>query len=167
MEWRRLTSMFAPNAVTEIAVDHLRPEEVASVDRIFERFGLLGGKAALSRSERLRRLTGDLEGEFRNILLDLLESPDIRKRISTILDQITTNESNGEIVIAALILQHIGASNSIDLLAELSGVPRINRILLARDPNIAELCRPYGSNCNISIICHIRAAELLVIWQGR
>jgi hypothetical protein len=108
------------------------------LDSIFERFGLLGAAASRNSDQRLREMREEYKGEFRNILLALLESPDIRNRVSKILDEIADKPGVGEVVIAALVLRHIGASSDIDLLAELSGVERLNKALFARDPNIAE-----------------------------
>ena len=138
MEWSRLTSAFPVNAVSEIAIDQLKDDELVKLDKIFEQFGLLGPAAARNTPERLYRLKNNLKGEFRNILLDLLESPNIRRRISTILEEIAGKPGIVEIIIASLALRHIGASTNVDLLAELSGVSRLNRALLARDPNILE-----------------------------
>ncbi len=159
MNWERLNAVVGQFGLAEISVDKLRPDEVVHLDAIFERYGLLGAEARLGKEARVKRLNQACNAEFRDILLFLLSSPHIREKVNAVLDRLAAKPGVQEVAISVMILRHIGAPSDMQMLAELTGVERLNRALFARDSDIGELAS-VGSD-NIIAKSPLFAAQVL------
>lgn len=138
MEWARLRTALGGVEPDEISVDALSPNEIATLDELLSRHGLLGKEAGRSADSRIYKFKKDFSSELRGILLWLLDSEHIRNRIAATFRSLSESNTVARLVVAALTLRALGGATDSGLLAELVGVDRFNEAALARNPLVAE-----------------------------
>lgn len=107
--------------VIEFSVDHLSNADVSWVQEIFDTYGLWGERAAWSRKQKEAYLTDVCRSEFHAILLGLLDSPDILKRLEGIIHPISARGDYYEAIITMLVLSLVGHVPTLDMVADLTG----------------------------------------------
>jgi hypothetical protein len=138
----RLLSALGDGQLVEFRVDTLREEELKTFDSILAGAGLLGEEAARSPDHRVQELYRSRgAGEFGGILLWLLDSPVIRERLAETFATLKGKDEPQRVVIAAMILTHIGQPPDIDDIAEFIGANAINQTIFSEGSTVAELVR--------------------------
>jgi hypothetical protein len=138
----RLRSILGDGQLVEIRVDTLSQRELLEFDSILAPAGLLGDATAMSQNHRVQKLYRDGgAGEFCGILLWLLDSPVIRERLVETFATLKGKREPQRVVIAAMILTHIGQPPDIDDIAEFIGADAINQTIFSEDSTVAELVR--------------------------
>lgn len=144
MEWSKLKESLGGIEPVEVSVEHLSGSDLADLDEMLSRHGLLGQAAATNRDVRLRRLRQDHGAEFRNILLWLLDSSHIKQRVLATFNSLASQKNVQSFVVAALLLRALGESNDIDYLVELVGIDEFNEAMLSRNSLVAEFVNTSG-----------------------
>ena len=101
----RLVGIFGENGVVEFRIDTLRNRELNELDAVLASSGLLGASARLPKDRRVRELyQTQASAEFRGILLWLLASDNIQKRVKLTFENLGDKHNATEVVIAAMVL---------------------------------------------------------------
>jgi hypothetical protein len=126
----------------EFRIDTLTQRELLDLDSVLAGAGLLGDAAALSTPRRVDQIYQQRgAGEFGSILLWLLESEAIRKKLEEIFSTLKGKGDHQKVIIAAMILTHIGQQPDLDEIADFIGASYINKLILSEDSVAANLIR--------------------------
>jgi hypothetical protein len=137
-----LSATLAGNTATEFRVDALRSKELEELDFVLAGAGLLGPIASWAPSRRIQELYHARgAGEFARILLWLLDSEPIKRKLAATFDALRAKGDSQRIVIAAMILTHISQPPDVDDIAEFLGAGPINQIIFSEDDIAADLIR--------------------------
>lgn len=139
IELPKLRSLFEGYEPAELDLDTLSEAELQELDAAFEIAGLLGGQARLSSPRRVANWRSECGGEFRDVLLALIDAPHIQQRITDIFERLRREPGIQQFAIATLALRHVGQNVDLDVLTELLGVEGLNRARLSQNPEITEL----------------------------
>ena len=135
----RLQGILGEIQPTEFRIDTLREEELRALDSILRGAGLLGDTAAWSPERRIREIFQTRgASEFAGILLWLLESPVIRDKLAETFASLKGKKHLQKVIIAAMILTHIGQNPDIDDIAEFIGADTINQMIFSEDTAVAD-----------------------------
>ena len=134
---------------TEIRLDLLTDPELKWFSNLFTRFGMWGDKAALSDASKYRVLMGECHGQVYGILMKLLESPEIRRRLTDLFAPLTNRPEYEDLLICIMIVSVLGSQLSIDILGDLVGTELISNSDLRRNPQIRQLVGFDSLNVNI------------------
>lgn len=74
-------------ATCEIDCNKLSGQELSNLTEYFSKYGLWGDKAAEHRDKRIRHVQRVCNSELHGVLLDLLSSPEIKSRFSTLFSE--------------------------------------------------------------------------------
>jgi hypothetical protein len=126
----------------EFRIDTLTEEELLKLDTVLAGAGLLGKTAAMQPARRVHQLYKEKgAGEFGGILLWLLESEFIREKLAQIFAALIGKGDQQKVVIAAMILTHIGQQPDIDDIADFIGADSINQLIFSENAVAANLIR--------------------------
>ncbi len=114
-------------------------QELEWVAESFDMYGLWGEYAAKSRGTKLRLLRNQCGSQFHGILLKILESPDIRKRLGSLLESLDKQGAVYDALLGVLILRVLNFDASIDLLADVWGAEAFNSYQFRKNPQIQAL----------------------------
>jgi hypothetical protein len=130
------------DSVIEFRVDTLRDKELEELDFILASAGLLGSTASWSSRRRIQELYQTRgAGEFAGILLWLLESEPIKRKLAETFEALKHKGDAQKVVIAAMILTHISQPPDVDDIADFIGAAPINQIIFCEDELAADLIR--------------------------
>jgi tetratricopeptide (TPR) repeat protein len=136
----RLQTVLGESRPLEFRIDALREGELGTLDTILASAGLLGDTAAWSKERRVQELYRSKgASEFGGILLWLLESPAIRAKLAETFAALRGRDDPQRVVIAAMVLTHIGQPPDLDDIAEFIGARSINQTILSEDAVAADL----------------------------
>jgi hypothetical protein len=114
------------NAAVEFRIDTLQEQELEEFDFIVGNAGLLGGTASWQPKRRIQELYSTRgASEFAGILLWLLESEPIKRKLAEIFDELKQRGDAQKVVIAAMILIHMGQPPNVDDIADFVGAAPI------------------------------------------
>lgn len=126
----------------EFRIDTLTERELLNLDGVLAGAGLLGDAAALPAARRVDQLYRQKgAGEFGGILLWLLDSDVVRKKLGEIFSALKGNGDHQKVVITAMVLTHIGQQPDLDEIADFIGARYINQLILSEDSEAANLIR--------------------------
>ncbi|WP_343632467.1 SIR2 family protein [Fluviicola sp.] len=80
------------NNYTSFNLNHLHNSEVLEFSKLLTSYGLWGKDAGLSLESKRRRINDDFHATIRLTLLDVLKSPDIRSRLTNLIDPLKSNK---------------------------------------------------------------------------
>lgn len=100
-------------------VDLLENDEIARLSELFSLHGLWGERAGLSETQRLGYLKHDCARQMQAILIDVANSPQVRARLTEIVDHFQSVEGGLRVLITLCLLQAIGEQPRTDVAAEL------------------------------------------------
>lgn len=88
-------------------INHLDKNECKSICKILSKYSLWGTKASESSGQKLKYITKDCRGEMKNIMLGILNSPKIGKKVNDLLCTIFDSQDAKEIVLLSFICEVI------------------------------------------------------------
>jgi len=106
----------------ELPLDRLSEAESTAAVGFLSRYGMWAGRSTWSDKRKVEFLTGTCKGSWQNLLLKLLESPDIGQRLAVIIDAINSNAPFGDVLVKIVILTVSGYPLSTNDLADVCGV---------------------------------------------
>lgn len=100
-------------------LDILENDELDRLAALLDLRGMWGERAALGKIQRLAFLKEDCSRQMQAILIELIKSPEIKKRLSEIVTHFESIDGGLRILIGFCVLQAIGEQPRIDVTAEL------------------------------------------------
>lgn len=137
--FRWLYRVLGTSEIPELDVDILTAQEREWFRETMDSRGLWGKHAGLSAERKDRVLEKDCNSRVSQILLEILTSPAISERLSTVVKSISANRENAEIIAGILMLSLLDYSPSLDLVADLLGTETLNQAGFQRNEEIREL----------------------------
>lgn len=119
-------------------VNNLDGNDIKAIDKLFLDYGLWGEKSDRKDDERLLFLQNSCDAQFRNIVLKLLDSPDIKRRFEKILSSVKKKEGFYEAVVFILVCQVCNIDLDLEQLASGLSVSKLNSPIFRRDTVIRE-----------------------------
>lgn len=92
----------------------LTDSEQKQMCALLDRYSLWGNKSGSSRSEKMKYLSKSCKGEMKSIMLDLLRSDYMKKKVDRLLDTLFTDSDLKEITLLIFICQTIGIVLKLD-----------------------------------------------------
>lgn len=133
-----LYSSTGADNITETNIDLLDEEEIEWVIETLNEYGLWGKRAGQGKFEKTRFLTTTCKKQLHAILLKLLESPDISKRLNEIAERLKQNGENYQVLISILILTILNHGATSDILTDIWGTNVISNPDFRKDPLVKE-----------------------------
>lgn len=124
--------------VHELNIDTLDDKEVEWVVSALDTYGLWGEYAGNSRDWKFKYISEGCGRQFHAFLLKLLTSPDIAKRLSSVVGRIRAKGENYEPLLSIFILTILNFPASLEVLTDVWGVDRISSTNFRTDPVIKE-----------------------------
>lgn len=159
--------LFGEFLVTD--VNKLSKSELTIVNNILMRNGLWGAYSAKRDDERLYHLSFDCHSQFREIVLNLLDSPDIKRRFEAILSSVKKKEGFYEAIIFILICQVCNVDLDLEQLAAGLNISKLNSPAFRQDVTVREfvdfdreIIRPKSSLVAEKLLQSIVDTELVV-----
>ena len=90
-----------------VNIDYLKNREIDDVAQLISQVGLWGIRAKYSKDRQIKYLTKDCESQMSLILIELLESPNVKKIFKKSFSSILENEDAKKTVHAICVIQHI------------------------------------------------------------
>ncbi|HEX7861978.1 MAG TPA: SIR2 family protein [Verrucomicrobiae bacterium] len=158
----KLREMLEKVSVVEVRLDVLDENEIEWFLRFFNRYGMWGEKAGSPERIKTRILREDCDGQIHAILIKLLESPDIQRRLQELLSPLTANESYSEILTCIMIVSILGHSLSVDLLEDIVGGQIFAGDVFRTEPRIRQLVGfdSYTVNIRSSTVAHFYLTKM-------
>ncbi len=122
----------------EISVDKLLDNDLEWIQGVFDEYGLWGNDSAKSKKQKREILSIRCNAEFHAILLELLKSPDIVKRLGKIIDAIKNKKSYYQAILSILILNVINNKPTINRLMDYWG-NQISDSKFRQDPIVRQI----------------------------
>lgn len=119
-------------------VNKLSPAEIKAVDQLFLNNGLWGEMSARREDEREFFLSNSCHAQFREIVLKLLDSPDIKSRFEVILSSVRNKSGFYEAVVFILICQVCNIDLDLEQLASGLNVSKLNSPAFRNDSVVRE-----------------------------
>lgn len=123
-------------------INTLQTDELTQLSEIFTRSGLYGEKSRLSEHDKIKNLRDSNNGksEFQSILLHVLKSSEMMKKITSTIKQLQEDETNNyyNVLILTLVARVISLNISVyDINSALKADIEYN-VLFRKNPNIRE-----------------------------
>lgn len=128
-----------PFRYAEINIDILDDNELADFVKIIDNLGLWGEKAGLNEHQKVRYLHSDNGRQFSIILLTLLNSPQIRNKLSGLINQIKRNKKYEDTVISICLCQILGIETDRSMISELADNDSIYEPSFTNDKNFKDI----------------------------
>ncbi len=125
--------------ILEINVDLLGDDEISWIITALDEYGLWGKRAGQGIFEKRRFLTSNCRRQFHAILLKLLESPQIAKKLTLISHRLKDKGENYKILLSILILSLLNHGPTLDILTDIWGTDAIYNPNFKSDPLIKEV----------------------------
>ena len=123
----------------EVGADNLDQNEIEHFVAIIDNLGFWGDKANLSLQRKIELITRDDRGQISHALLNLFNSPQIKKRIDSLLSPIISNKYFKETIFSICILEILNLPRSSSLISEVSGNDLIYKSELRNDQYFNQL----------------------------
>lgn len=138
VNFQKLAEHIPEEDTYEIDLNVLSDKEAVELVRLLDTSGLWGGTSRYSRDRKIRIITKTHRGELQSVLLGIVESPEIQRRLQAVVDQIAPGSGALSLITAGLIADTLGFDNSIAFLAELVGVDAVQSGAMRNDQFIRE-----------------------------
>lgn len=110
----------------EIGADNLDQDEIAHFVGIIDNLGFWGDKANLPQ-RKIEYIKNQDRGQISHALLDLFNSPQIRKRIESLITPIIINDQHKATIFSICLLEVLNLPTTSSLVSEVSGNDSIYR----------------------------------------
>ena len=121
VSFRWLHKVLRTTAVPEIDLEVLSERELTWFRETLDEYGLWGRYASRSAAAKERILRSDCKSRISSILLLILESPAISRRLSTVIDSLASRRDHLETITGLLMLSVLDFHPTFDLLTDLMG----------------------------------------------
>lgn len=128
-----------PFRYSEINIDILDDNELKAFVKIIDNLGLWGERAGLSENQKMRYLSSENVSQFSITLLTLLNSPQIKNKLSGLLNQIKKNKKYENTIIAICLCQILGIDTNRSIVSELAGNDAIYEPTFTSNKNFKEI----------------------------
>lgn len=105
---------------SEVAIDQLSKPEVDSLIDIFDNAGLWGDLASLDHPRKVDAIAEGNRGQLSLTLLGVLESPQMRERVSGIIAPLLANPKFKDTIFAVSLLQSLAAPLTVSLISDVA-----------------------------------------------
>jgi hypothetical protein len=117
----RVAEQLATGDIVEIPLDKLGDQDLEWIVGFFNEFGVWGDRASLSPERKLAFLRDNCHGEWREILLFILESPQILERLHGLFSALAKGVVYRDPLIRMLILAVLAYTPDTSVLIDLCG----------------------------------------------
>lgn len=124
--FEKLEEVCGVASVPEFQADKLDENEIRWFSDALDEYGLWKSAAGKSKDHKYRLLAQNYHGEIHGVLLGLLQSEDIGRRVKHLLNACRDNPKYFEVIASVFVLATIGVPSSIDTLSDLWGVELIS-----------------------------------------
>lgn len=131
---QRLGEFPSAKELLEFNINKLTPQEDELFVDVLDTHGLWGDKAGMPHHAKLRCIRGRDDSEFRNILLDILRSPQIIQKLQELTAGLDQDTRASEMISALCVLDVMQFVPSFDLIAELIDSTIARRSEFQRSP---------------------------------
>ena len=114
-----LIDVFGHHNIPELALDHMTYDDLQWIVECFDEYGLWGQRASWPRQHKISHLQYQCRSQFNQVLLDILESPQILSRFRTIMDAIKQQGDYYEVIISILVLTVLQYRPSVETLVDI------------------------------------------------
>nr|VFK62375.1 MAG: SIR2-like domain-containing protein [Candidatus Kentron sp. TUN] len=125
----------------EIDVDFLMSKESSQFVKIIDNMGLWGKKAGLSHDRKISLLEDDNKFQISLALLSLLEAPQIKNRISSLLPSLFRKQEYKDTIFAISLLEFLDLTTRFSLISDVARNYGIYESELLHNKNFMELFR--------------------------
>lgn len=129
---------------SEINTDILHKREIESFVSIIDNLGFWGEKATLSLKRKVEQITHENRSQISHALLNLFNSPQIKKRIDVLLQPILCNPEYQSTIFSICVLEILNLPRYSSLVSEVSGNDFIYKSELRNNPNFNQLFKING-----------------------
>ncbi|WP_202740841.1 SIR2 family protein [Acinetobacter sp. 'aerobic (ED)'] len=124
----------------EVEIDKLSEQDVSKFIEYYDRYGLWGSRHALSKKSKENYINEKAKREISGLLLGILESPQVAKKLDTIFDEMKASESVLKNILAILCLNITNIQNPTNyLISTLSGENNISSSIFRSSPAFSHL----------------------------
>ncbi len=123
----------------EISIDSLQKEEVSHMVKVIDNLGFWGKKASWKQGQKEEHISHFNTSQLSLILLNLFDSPQIKNRISTLLQPMLSDKLFKDTIFAICILQVAGVTQNLSLISEVSESDFIYRSELSSNTYFRQL----------------------------
>ena len=117
-----LTEALGNHNIPELMIDRTTSSDLEWIVECFDEYGLWGPRASWSHWSKISHLQNRCRSQFNQILLDILNSPQILSRFRKIMDAIKQQEDYYEVIIGILVLTVLQYRPSVDNLVDIWGM---------------------------------------------
>lgn len=122
-----------------VDLNRLDSEETAQLIRIFDTYGLWSYLSAKSQSRKEEFISRECNGYLRNVVLELLKSPDILGRFKKVFESAHQRKGFYDAIIFILLVHVMHLNIGLDDLADALDVEALNSPKFKKDPAVQEL----------------------------
>jgi len=134
-----LVEISGDKPVEEMNIDNLSEREIEWVVDALDQYGQWGTRAGLNRSQKQRYIVERCGRQIHAVLLNLLDSPDISQRISSVAQRLKAKGESYDILLSVFILTFLNHGPTLDVLTDIWGTERINTPQFRTDPIVKEI----------------------------
>ncbi|MCQ2181794.1 MAG: SIR2 family protein [Bacteroidales bacterium] len=152
-----------------VDINKLDGQETESLNSLLEHFGFWSYLSSKSKNRRIEFIDKTCKGYLRNVVLQLLQSPDIAKRFKDIVDTVKQKNGYYEAIIFLLVASVSQVKLGLDDLSEALDVTQLNSPRFKNDPIVKEfvdfddnVILPKSSLLSKSLLAQIFDSEIIV-----
>lgn len=124
----------------DVEIDKLAEQDIPKFVDFYDRYGLWGNRHGLSKKNKEKYIKQDAKREISGLLLGVLESPQVAKRLNIIFDEMQNSEVILKNILAILCLNITNIQNPTSyLIAALSGENSISSAIFRSSPAFSHL----------------------------
>ncbi|MBN9929643.1 SIR2 family protein [Pantoea agglomerans] len=138
-EYHREQLDMIPFKYSEVNIDILDEDEIKAFVKIIDNLGLWGEKAGYTEHQKMRYLSSENSSQFSITLLTLLNSPQIKNKLSGLLTQLKKNKKHEDTMIAICLCQILGIDPNRSIISELAGNDSIYEPAFTLNKNFKEI----------------------------
>jgi SIR2-like protein len=135
----RLYSFLPENNIFEMDINKLKKGELDSIIKTLNVYGLWGKQSRLSDIRKKSFLKLQCDRQWQAILLNILSSPNIRDKFSSIINEIKNKQDHYQTIITILVLNSLGTRLNISKLYALLDDQPFNNNSFRKNPLIREI----------------------------
>lgn len=122
----------------EFDINRLNNEDITSLMQILEEFGFWSSKASWGEYDKREYLTRSCKGRLRNVLIDLLKSPEVFGRFNKIINEIQHKQGYYEALLLMLIGKVFNLNLDLENVSLILGREYINNSGFRKNHTISE-----------------------------
>lgn len=126
---------------SEISLDQLTEQEISEFVDLIENQGLWSELTSLSKTNKIKKIREDYNGQISGILLGLLKSPSIQERIKSLTDELFKSQEFKDTVFAIALCDIIDVRKTSSIISEIAGNNTIYKMNLRSSDQFKSLYR--------------------------